>query len=438
MTSKPREPIDVLILSNGPGEVTTWVRPVVRELRQQWGSDRALLRISVVLSPCTNAMGTEAEVVRGFEGCDHVQAAEHFWPFLLWGKTHEAWDWRPKGIVIFLGGDQVFPVVIGKRLGYKIVIYAEWEPRWPRWVDQFAVMNDTVRQKLPPQHRHKGQIVGDLMRDVDQPALVGDTDPQEWIGILPGSKPLKLTQGVPTAIALTDRLKTLRPHSRTAIPVAPTLDLTTLARYADPQFNPILTRFGSNVAATLITPPDAPPYLKTAQGNRIELWTDHPAHDRLRQCQVCITTIGANTAELAALNVPMGVIIPTQQIDAMRAWDGLPGLIAKLPGIGVAFITAFNSVMYWQYQRREQQGKKILFAWPNLWAGREIVPELVGPQADPEPLSEYVVALLNDPQRLSQMRAELQAVRGQSGAAQALVKGLASLMEPPHGHSEQA
>jgi lipid-A-disaccharide synthase len=427
MANQRSEPIDILILSNGPGEVANWVRPVVRELRQQWGRDRTPLRISVILSPCTNAMGTEAEVVRGFEGCDRVQAADHFWPFLLWGKTAEDWDWRPQGIVIFLGGDQVFPVVIGKRLGYKIVIYAEWAARWPRWVDRFAVMTEAVAQKLPPQHRHKAQIVGDLLRDVERTSPPAEATETEWIGILPGSKPMKLMQGVPGAIAIANRLKQLRPQSRIAIPVAPTLDPATLARYADPEFNAIAARF-DNATATLITPPDAPPYLQTAQGNRIDLWTDYPAHDRLRHCQICITTIGANTAELAALGVPMCVMIPTQQIDAMRAWDGVPGLIANLPGIGTAFVTAFNSGMYWYYQRREKQGKKILYAWPNLWAGREIVPELVGERADPEPLTTYLDDLLNDPTRLAQMRTDLEGVRGQSGAARALVAGLASLI----------
>ncbi|MBO0351648.1 hypothetical protein J0895_21700 [Phormidium pseudopriestleyi FRX01] len=29
--------IDIVILSNGPGELATWVRPVVRALRQQLG-----------------------------------------------------------------------------------------------------------------------------------------------------------------------------------------------------------------------------------------------------------------------------------------------------------------------------------------------------------------------------------------------------------------
>jgi outer membrane PBP1 activator LpoA protein len=37
--------VDILILSNGPGEVTTWVRPVVKALRQELGNDRSLVRI---------------------------------------------------------------------------------------------------------------------------------------------------------------------------------------------------------------------------------------------------------------------------------------------------------------------------------------------------------------------------------------------------------
>ncbi|MGV0029477.1 lipid-A-disaccharide synthase, partial [Phormidesmis priestleyi ANT.L61.2] len=58
--------VDILILSNGPGEVTTWVRPVVRALRQQLGDDHSLVRISVILSPCPNATGKEAAIARSY------------------------------------------------------------------------------------------------------------------------------------------------------------------------------------------------------------------------------------------------------------------------------------------------------------------------------------------------------------------------------------
>ncbi|MGL5132702.1 MAG: lipid-A-disaccharide synthase, partial [Planktothrix sp.] len=39
--------IDILILSNGPGEITTWVRPVVQALRQQLKYQDFQVRISL-------------------------------------------------------------------------------------------------------------------------------------------------------------------------------------------------------------------------------------------------------------------------------------------------------------------------------------------------------------------------------------------------------
>ncbi|MHC5827043.1 MAG: lipid-A-disaccharide synthase, partial [Nostoc sp.] len=68
--------VDILILSNGPGEVTTWVRPVVKALRQELGDDRSVVRISVVLSPCSNASGKEAAIALSYPEVDRVQGAE--------------------------------------------------------------------------------------------------------------------------------------------------------------------------------------------------------------------------------------------------------------------------------------------------------------------------------------------------------------------------
>lgn len=144
------QPFDLIILTNGPGEVTTWLRPVVQAVRAHWGS---LPRISVVLAPCSHSTGQEAAIARSYPEVDRVQAAKHFFPFLLWGKTAESWSWFSQGVVLFLGGDQFFPLVIGKRLGFKTLIYAEWEARWWRWIDGFGVMNAQVLAKIPPNTR---------------------------------------------------------------------------------------------------------------------------------------------------------------------------------------------------------------------------------------------------------------------------------------------
>ncbi|HEY9816074.1 MAG TPA: hypothetical protein V6D20_09810 [Candidatus Obscuribacterales bacterium] len=414
----PSQPVDILILSNGPGEVATWVRPVVQALRHVWGGDRSTLRLSVILSPCANASGREAAIVQSYPEVDRVQGATDFFPFLLWGKTAENWDWRDRGVVVFLGGDQIFPVVIGRRLGYKTLIYGEWDTRWHGWIDRFAVMKADLCQRAPIRHRPKFTVVGDLMAEAGTvPAL--ETLDTEHIGLLPGSKPAKLAQGVPLCLAIAQQIHRQRPHARFILPVAPTLDLETLAHFADPSQNAIAAIFHFT-GATLHS--GDPPYLETQDGLQITLIRTFPAYETLAQCQLCLTTIGANTAELGALTIPMIVMLPTQQLDAMRAWDGIPGLFANLPGVGSLMAKLING---WFLR------KPRLLAWPNIWAGKEIVPELVG-SLEPQQVAKVALEYLNDPQQLTHMRQQLRAARGQPGAAKAIAHLTLDLLNHPH------
>ncbi|OUL20517.1 lipid-A-disaccharide synthase [Nostoc sp. RF31YmG] len=405
-------PVDILILSNGPGEVTTWVRPVVRALRQQLGDDRSVVRISIVLSPCPHASGKEAAIALSYPEVDRVQGAEHFWQFLLWGKTFDNWDWRSRGVIVFLGGDQFFPVVIGKKLGYSTVIYAEWDARWYSLINRFGVMKPKVAERVPQKYAHKFTVVGDLMLEAQSSLRTQDSGlGTERIGLLPGSKAAKLAQGVPLTLAIAEYIKAKRPQTQFVIPVAPTLDLQTLANFADPQKNPFVETFGFGGASLIFSDDNQQkPALKTANGLTVELWQETPAYDLLSQCSICLTTVGANTAELGSLAVPMLVLLPTQQLDAMRSWDGLPGLLANLPGVGSTFAKVIN----WLFLRR-----KGLLAWPNIWAQEEIVPELVG-QLQPPEIGEMVLDLLAHPEKLAQMQLQLRNVRGEAGAAQKL------------------
>ncbi len=412
-------PIDLIILSNGPGEVTTWVRPVVRALRAKLGDDRDLLRISVILSPCPNASGREVQIVETYPEVDRVQGAEYFTKFLLWGQTAANWDWRERGVAIFLGGDQFFTVVIAKRLGYQSLIYAEWEPRWHNLVDRFGVMNDRAMAKVKPQYRDKFTVVGDLMidRQVDLPATPLDANTPSLIGILPGSKAAKLGMGVPLMLAIAEYMQAAHPELKFAIPVAPTIDLPTLASYADPQRNPIIALV-NGATATLECDRDCA-YLQTAKGLRVELRTDR---DWLADCKLCLTTIGANTAELGGLGIPMIVLIALQQLDAMRAWDGTLGILVNLPLVGTPIAKIVNTIAF-----RTLGNRKL--AWPNIWAdGVEIVPELVG-YLDAKTVAEFALEYIDRPEKLADMRSRLQQVRGEAGAADKLAAIVAEAIE---------
>jgi len=395
--------VDILILANGPGEVTTWVRPVVRALREQLGSDCKQVRISVILSPCPHATGKEAAIARSYPEVDRVQEAEYFWQFLLRGKTAQNWEWRAPGVVLFLGGDSFFPVVIGKRLGYRTVVYAEWETRWHRWIDRFGVMQP---QAIAAKFAHKCTVVGDLMLEAAEGQQASNVK-TELIGLLPGSKAAKLAQGVPLVLAIAELVSAIRPQTRFVIPLAPTVDVETLANFANRALNPVIKRV-SGVSAVLMS---EPPRLKTSGGLDVDLWIDSPAYDLLAQCRICLTTVGANTAELGALAVPMIVLLPTQQLDAMRSWDGILGLLASLPLLGTGMAKLIN----WSILHLPRR----LYAWPNIWAQSEVVPELVG-NLQPTEVAAMVLDYLANPEKLQQMSEVLRSIRGESGAAQKL------------------
>lgn len=407
--------IDILILSNGPGELTTWVRPVVKEIRQALGGNNDKFRISVVLSPCPHASGSETQMAAALPGVNRVQGPEDFIPFLLWGKTAQNWEWSDRGLVLFLGGDQFFTLMLGKRLGYRTLVYAEWAARWQPWIDRFAIMNRQILDKVKPSLAHKFTVVGDLMADSAQynppseSAIKGDL-----IALLPGSKPDKLRPGVPFALAIAQLIHQQRPQTQFIIPVAPTLDIQTLAQFGDPQFNPSLHYWPTGEAELIET--GTKPRLKTPSGLEIDLWTTFPAYELLMQCQLCITTVGANTAELGSLGIPMIVLLPTQQLDAMRSWDGIWGLLAHLPAIGSSIAKAINKVIiFWKQKRGE------FFAWPNIWAKEMIVPEWVG-HLEAEDVAQQVIEYLEHPEQLQAMRDRLMRVRGQQGAAAQLAR----------------
>jgi hypothetical protein len=408
---------DILILSNGPGEVTTWVRPVVKALRETLGSDRDKIRISVILSPCPNASGKEVNIARSYPEVDRVQGAENFFDFLVWGKTAENWEWRKEGVVVFLGGDQFFPVVIAKRLGYKTLVYAEWDARWHNLIDRFGAMKPEVLKNVSPKYIDKFTVVGDLMAEAGTAIVTHQEVGEEIIGILPGSKASKLAQGVPLTLAIAEYVYNKRPNTKFFIPVAPTLDLPTLMSFADPQKNPVAEYFDFQ-GANLVTNED-PPSLYTLKGLKVKLYKQNPAYDLLSQCSICLTTVGANTAELGSLGIPMVVLLPTQQLDAMRSWDGLPGILANLPGVGTGFAKLIN----WWFLRR-----KGLLAWPNIWAQEEVVPELVG-KLQPQEVANLVLDYLENPEKLAQVRDKLRNVRGATGAAHKLAAIVQDLLK---------
>ncbi|HEY9706164.1 MAG TPA: lipid-A-disaccharide synthase, partial [Allocoleopsis sp.] len=281
---------DIIILSNGPGELTTWVRPVVKTIRELLGEEREKIRISVILSPCPNGTGKEGAIARSFPQIDRVLEEKDFFSFLLFGKTPENWDWKKQGIVLFLGGDQFYTVLISKRLNYKSVIYAEWSARWWQFIDHFALMQPTLINNIPSQYKNKCTVVGDLMQNVAEDLRIKENNTAEIIGLLPGSKAAKLAQGVPFGLAIAAYINQKRPQTKFIIPVAPTLDIYKLGKFADLSYNPAIKLINGITGKILVN--EEKTYLETETGLKVELITEYPLYDKLCECKICVTTVG--------------------------------------------------------------------------------------------------------------------------------------------------
>ena len=412
-----------MLVCNGPGELTTWVRPLAQRLHRDLPmrplDSQSPTSLELVLVPCPNATGSEHRVAAAMGLFARILPAPNFWWLLLRPRRYGPWPGR--GVVVFLGGDQFWTVLLSARLGYRHITYAEWVARWPRWNDRIAAMGAAAADRLARRWQPRCQVVGDLMADLSESARSDQPLPEgEWLALMPGSKRAKLQVGMPFLLETADRLARLRPGCRFLLPVAPTTNVRELLAYAGPG-NRIAAFYAAGEPA-LLQGADGPE-LHTAAGTVIRLIEQQPAHGVLSQCRLALTTVGANTAELGALGVPMIVLVPTQHLHVMQAWDGGLGILARLPILRWLLGAALTA---W---RMRHHG---FLAWPNISAGRAVVPERVG-AITPAQIAEEAADWLAHPDRLAGMREDLRSLRGQPGAVAALAGMVRELLPPAEG-----
>jgi lipid A disaccharide synthetase len=105
----------------------------------------------------------------------------------------------------------------------------------------------------------------------------------------------------------------------------------------------------------------------------------------------------------------------------MQAWDGLAGLVGRLPLLRRLFGVALT---LWRLRHRG------LLAAPNIAAGRQLVPERVG-AITPEQIAADVQQWLAEPPRLARMAHDLRQLRGKPGAVAALADLVGELLPAP-------
>ena len=414
--------LSIIFVSNGPGELATWVKPLANELHKQFvlksKENTSSISLNLVLVPCPNATGYEDIAAKKWLQFKKIIKAKDFWKLIV--KPSQFGYWPSNGLVIFLGGDQFWSVLLPARLGYLHMTYAEWIARWPFWNDHIVAMSDRIVKKLPKRFQNRCSVIGDLTADLTETAKIDDPLPSgKWIALLPGSKSAKLKIGIPFFLDVADQISKLIPDCKFLIPLAPTTNIDEIRYFGSPK-NPITKQYKSRIQSIVKANNKEPRGILTTNNSTvIFIQEKHPAYNDLSQCDLALTTIGANTAELGSLNIPMIVVVPTQHILVMEAWDGLLGLLARLP-ILKWFIGILVSVI--------KLRKRGFMAWPNISAKRMIVPERVG-NISPNQIAIEAVDWLSSPSRLLGQKKDLQALRGERGATKKFCKQIINLLK---------
>ncbi len=272
-------------------------------------------------------------------------------------------------------------------------------------------MNVKVKELIPKRYKNKCQIVGDLMADIKLNSEISLKDKEKHhIALLPGSKKAKLSIGIPFFLEIADHIAKKNQNINFIIPIAPTTNKNEYLFFQSER-NPIAKYYSSKIKTIKnIKDSNFDYVIETSKNTKIYVIKKHPCYEILKECDLAITTVGANTAELAAIALPMLVVLPTQHLNMMNAWDGILGVIGK-----ISFINRFLTFIVKYFYLK----KKKFFAWPNIKAKKMIVPERIG-NISPIKIAREALSLIKNRDQLKSISDDLQKERGGKGAAEKL------------------
>ncbi len=352
----------VTILTNGPGELWGWVRPVASELRRRGHS------ISLWLLPCPFSSGLEREAA-SLLGVDKLEGPSSFaviWREIIRERTDS---------IIQLGGDLSFGKRMAKASSAPLTIYSY---RHKKVIPGAKLLTAFPQQVNLPQVSAIGDLVRDAVNMADTPSSVNywdwprdDTSPR--ILFLPGSRPKIRSAVIAWLCELRDQISALIPNAR--------------FRSLFPQFMP---------------------------EDEIKIWRKEglnpvkaPAGYAMRNADYCVTQPGTNNFEMMHSGLPGLVVAPEKFIPLMPV-SGVASFFTSLPIIGniIRRKALMRTVRNW--------GGYI--SLPNRTVQREILTEVYG-DISPADIAGKVRDELSDRDKLSSTRKLLLTLSGKSGAA---------------------
>jgi len=404
--------VRIALTSNGPGEFSGWVRPLVTALlRLEPHTDVTLFCV-----PDDYATGREPDVARRLFPGVRVFGARDYVRFAL--RRSVANVPARVDVVQYLGGDLAHAARVRARLGGRARTYKFARTRDAGKLDlAYAVDEKNVAQLaragVAPE---RVALVGNLAIDGALAEAAGEFAASAADGafapggvlIMPGSRRLEILHAFPFFVQMAVRLRAARTDLPIAFAVSPFTSEDELARSlaAGGHRNAWGARgrvvplgYGYGVQAE--SGGEAFPILRDAMR--------HAPHARL-----AVTLPGTKCIELAALGVPTVVCVPLNAPEIVVI-NGPLQYLDRIPFAGVALKRAIVQNVDARFEFTAQ---------PNIDLGEAVMPELRGTLM-PGEVARRVAAYADDADARAAASARLRVLyAGHAGAAERMARSL--------------
>ena len=397
--------MDVILTTNSPGEVSAWLRPMVKTLKEELPG----ARITVFIPPCTFASGQEVPVVEGFDEVDQVYGPGHYLKYMLLRQNPRGFNPGQKGFVLFLGGDLGHAVFLGKRLKYPVYAYTERDVGHQDKINYFFVPKVGVKERLIDKgvSEKKIKIVGDLMLDAILPTkspvaireLMGIREDKMVLNILPGSRGFEVARSLPLFIKSALILKEKIDNFQLIITLAPFISVEKVAEYLseDGELNWHLDSTG-----------DEKLFILKIDHIKFYIYRGS-SYNTMQITNLALALPGTNNVELEALKVPTLVLLPLNWPELIPL-PGVIGILGKIPGLG--------GLLKGKVIPKLLEEKFDFVSPVNRFQGEEIFPELIG-KLDPEMIANKANKVIAD--KLSNIKDRLAEVKEEDSSSKKII-----------------
>ncbi len=353
------------ITSNGPGEFSGWVRPLLHALyRLAPESD-----VTLFFVPDDYATGREPDVARALFPQARIVASKAYVRFALGGALPDGPD--RVDVVQYLGGDLMHAARVHARLGGRASAYKFARRRETKSFERaFAIddrnANDIAKAGYP---RDRVTVVGNLaidgaLAESASGATSHDAIAPDGVLVMPGTRKYEVANLVPFFLRVAERLRAIRPEIPLAFALSPfTSEAEIASALASGGHRNVwgargrVVRRGEGLAIASADDVSAAPFPIVRDAMRYA-----------PRARFAVTLPGTKCIELAALGVPAIVCVPLNAPE-MVVINGPLQYLDRVPTIG----TLLKRAMVVKVDARFA-----LTAQPNIDTGDVLMPELRG------------------------------------------------------------